>query len=165
MSIQWGQQTAGVELCSPLPEGHRAKWLTHIIPFRSHKSTEAVLPPFSQRRKPVLICGCKSRRAGPSPRHTSACYPSPRPSSVKVAPAHYKCHHVPVCLHGKWLSKVTSSYPPIFQARSRRLEGLLITPGSAAVKARPVARSPSAQRRHAPCLLGPSMLCVCWVQA
>lgn len=128
------------------------------------KAQRQVLTPFSQRRKPILICGCKSRRAGPSPGRTLVRNPSLRLPSVKVAPAHYKCHHVPVCLHGKWLSKVTSSYPPIFQARSRRLEGLLLTPGSAKVRARPAARSPSAQRRHAPCLLVPSMLCVCWVQ-
>ena len=35
-------ETAGAKLCSPpLPEGHFAKWLTHILPLRSHKTPEA----------------------------------------------------------------------------------------------------------------------------
>lgn len=154
--------TVGTELCSPSlpPKGHSAKWITHSLPFRSHKPQRQLLswPPFSQRRKPRLTRGCQSCKAKPSPEHTSARHPHLRLPSRNAAPALYNAVTSTVGLHGKWFSKVTLSYPPIFQARSRRLVLLSLTLGSATVRVRPGARSLSARPRQALCLLGPSVM-------
>lgn len=90
--------TVATELCSPPlpPKGHRAKWITHSLPFRSHKPQTQLLswPPFSQRRKPRLTRGCQSCKAKPSPESTSAHHPRLRLPSRNVAPVLYKCCHV-----------------------------------------------------------------------